>query len=91
MHFADPLSSYPSFKQLIELRVEQWFKFGLHLGLTEDQLEVIRKNQNPTAVTLVAAKTKNISMKWKQVVEGLLRIGDYQLAKSVCSKYGMLW
>ena len=84
----DPLSSYPSFKQLNKLRVEQWFQFGFYFDLTGNQLKSLKNNDNPTADILVAAKVKNIDLKWVQIVQGLLNIGDYELAESVCIQQG---
>ena len=86
--FLDPLSSYPSFKQLNKLRVEQWFQLGFYFGLSGNQLKSLKNNDNPTADTLVSAKAKNIDLKWVRIVQGLLNIGDYKLAESVCSQQG---
>ena len=87
---ADPLSSYPSVKQMSKLSVHQWFELGLHLGLTEDELHSMEEGQNPTASTLVAAKVKNIELKWKDIVASLVRIGEYQQAERVCTEQGGL-
>ncbi len=90
---ADPLSSYPSLEQLSQLECDQWRQLGVHLGLDNDQLDCscIKKSQRPTAVTLQAAKVKNIDMQWKDIVEALLSIGEYQLAESVCTQQGQQW
>ena len=87
---ADPLSSYPSVKQMSKLSVYQWFELGLHLGLTEDELHSMEEGQNHTASTLVAAKVKNIELKWKDIVASLVRIGEYQQAERVCTEQGGL-
>ncbi|XP_064387638.1 uncharacterized protein LOC135335896 isoform X2 [Halichondria panicea] len=84
----DPLSSYPTLEQLSQLEYNQWFQLGIRLGLGKDQLETIKKNQHPTAATLQAAKIKNIDMLWKDIVEALLSIGEYELAESVCTQQG---
>ncbi|XP_064387634.1 uncharacterized protein LOC135335894 isoform X2 [Halichondria panicea] len=84
----DPLSSYPTLEQLSQLEYNQWFQLGIRLGLGKDQLEAIKKSQHPTAATLQAAKIKNIDMLWKDIVEALLSIGEYELAESVCTQQG---
>ncbi len=85
---ADPLSSYPSLKQLSQLECDQWHQLGVHLGLDNDQLDSIKKSRRPTAATLQAAKVKNIDMQWKDIVDALLSIGEYQLVESVCTQQG---
>ena len=86
---ADPLSSYPTAKLLSQLKVDQWLKLGHHLNLTDEELESLKKSPHPTAATLLAAKTKNIDVTWKDVVESLLHIGEYKLAETVCSQQGL--
>ena len=88
--YAAPLSTYPTAKQLSELKVDQWFKVGLQLGLTEYQLGHLKKSSQPTAATLLEAKKKNIDLNWKCVVESLLLVGEYKVAESVCSQQGLL-
>ena len=58
---AEPLSTYPSYKQLSQLKE-----------------------------TFVAAKKDNIDFNWKDVSEGLLAIGEYELAERVCTEQGWL-
>ena len=87
---ADHLCSYPSVRQISKLCVHQWFELGLHLGLTEDELHSMEKGYNTTASTLVAAKVKNIELKWKDIVASLVRIGEYQQAERVCTEQGGL-
>ena len=62
----------------------------MYLGLTKDQLEEAKKSPNPTASVLMAAKGRDIDMQWGHVVEALLRVGEYELAKSVCNEEGEL-
>ena len=85
---ADPLSTYPTAKQLGKLEVDQWFKLGLQLGLTSYELESLKYSTQPTSSTLIAAKVKNIDLNWKHVVKGLLLVGEYEVAEMVCSKHG---
>ena len=86
---ADLLSSYPTAELLIQLKVDQWLKLGHHLNITDEELESLKKSPRPTAATLLAAKVKNIDIKWKDVVESLLHIGEYKLAETVCSQQGL--
>ena len=85
---AEPLSTYPSHKLLSSLKVHQWVKLGIHFGLTKDQIETIRSCQNPTAETFLAAKKGNIELKWKEIVQSLLAVGEYELAERVCIEQG---
>ena len=85
---ADPLSSYPSVKQLSELRVDEWSKLGLHLGLTKYEVGSTYKHENPRAAMFLAAKKKKTELKWKHVIEGLIEIGEFKLAASVCIAQG---
>ena len=86
----DPLATYPSAKQLNNLQTNQWYEVGIYLGLTKDQLEEAKKSPNPTASILMAAKGRDIDMQWSQIVEALLRVGEYELAKSICDEEGKL-
>ena len=70
------------------LGVDQWFKLGLKLGLTENQLESCKKFSEPAAAILIAAKVANINLNWKDVVESLLLIGECEVAESVCNQQG---
>ena len=88
--YTDPLSSYPSAELLSKLQVAQWRELGAHLGLSEDQLEDAEKSPQPTAAVLLAAKVRDINLKWNQIAESLLRVGGYDLAESICNKYGKL-
>ena len=88
--YTDPLAIYPSAKQLSNLQVDRWRELGIHLGLNKDQLEEAKKSPNPTASVLMAAKGRDIDIQWGQIVEALLRVGEYELAKNVCNKEGDL-
>ncbi len=83
------VSSYPTLEQLSWLECNQWLQLGVRLGLGNDQLEIIKKSQHPTAATLQAAKVKNINMQWKDIVEALVSIEAYKLAESVCTQQGL--
>ena len=88
--YTDPLSSYPSAELLSKLQVAQWRELGAHLGLSEDQLKDAEKSPQPTAAVLLAAKVRDINLRWNQIAESLLRVGEYDLAESICNKHGKL-
>ena len=85
---AEPLSTYPSYKQLSQLKVDLWVRLAIHYGLRKDQIETIRSSGNPTAETFIAAKKENVDFNWRDVLEGLLAIGEYELAERVCTEQG---
>ena len=87
---ADPLSTYPSYKQLSQLKVDPWVRLAVNTKLTKDKIETIRRSVNPTAETFIEAKKENIDFKWKDTLEGLLAIGEYKLAERVCTEQGWL-
>ena len=87
---AGPLSGYPSIKQLSEYQVTEWHKLGLYFHLSEDQMGHIRKSEYPSTETFLTAKVNNMEVKWKDVLEAILSIGEYQLADRVCSDRGWL-
>ena len=86
---AEPLSTYPTAKQLGELKFNHWFKTGLNLGLDKDELQSLKNSPQPSAATLLAAKVKNINLNWKHIVEGLLLAGENEVAESLCSRRGL--
>ena len=75
---------------LSQLQVHQWVKLAVHFGLSKDQIEAIRSSQNHTAETFIAAKKENIGISWRDVIESLMAIGEYELAKRVCTEQGWL-
>ena len=87
---ADPLSTYPSYKELSQLKVDPWVRLAVHTKLSKDKIETIRRSGNPTAKIFIAAKKENLDFKWKDVLEGLLAIGEYELAERVCTEQGWL-
>ena len=86
-NYTDPLSSYPSVKLLRKLQVDRWCELGAHLGLTEDQLEDAKKSSHPIAAVLLAAKARDINLKWNQIVKSLLCVGEYEVAESICNEH----
>ena len=84
----DPLHSYPSVKQLSQIIVSDWYKLGQTLGVSGDQLNRAKHNSRPIAAVLLAAKLNNPQLTWKGVVEGLVSIGEYATAASLCRQEG---
>ena len=50
----------------------------------------IRNSVNPSTETFLAAKVNNTELKWRDILEALLSIGEYKLADHVCSERGWL-
>ena len=88
--YTDLLATYLSAKQLNNLQANQWYEVGTHLRLTKDELEEAKKSPYPTASVLMAAKGRNIDMQWGHIVEALVHVGEYDLAKSICNEEGEL-
>ena len=84
----EPLSSYPSAKQMYQLNADRWQELGDRLKLSEDQLEEAKKSPHPTAAVLLAAKVKSIDLTWGHIVVALLQVGEYKLAKSIYNEQG---
>ena len=76
---------------MYQLHVDRWYDLGRHLRLTNDQLEEAKKNPNPTAAVLLAAKVKNINLKWSDIVEALLRVGEYEVAQRIANEHSELY
>ena len=85
-----PLSGYPSVKGLSRLSTERWHQLGAQLGLSDDKLEKAKKSTHPTTAIFLAAKVEDEDLKWSQVVEALLRVGENTLAESICNEQGEL-
>ena len=48
------------------------------------------KSRHPTTEIFLAAKIKNIELKWKDIIQALLKIEEYKVADDVCSDQGLL-
>ena len=71
-----------------KLKVDQWDSFGHELGLSTDDLKSISKKRSQTVAIFLIAKTKNIDLKWKEVVLSLVTIKEYKMAEYVCKQHG---
>ena len=67
--------------QLSEFQLRKWYELGLHFNIPKDQMEGIRKYRHPTTETFLAAKVRNMELRWKDIVKGLLRIGKYFICR----------
>ena len=74
-----------------QLHADRWQELGAHFGLAKDQLEEAKKSLNPTAEVLLAAKVKDINLKWSNIVEALLRVEEYEVAKGIANEHGGLY
>ena len=86
--FIDLLSTYPTAKKLSELKITKWLKLGIQLGLTEDELKILKKSAHPTAQAILIAKVKNIDINWEYIIEHLLVVGENKVAQFVCAQNG---
>ena len=73
---------------MYQLHVDRWYQLGVQLRLTEDQLEEAKKSPHPTAAVLIAAKVRDIDLRWVHIVEALLLIGENELAEKIFKKQG---
>ena len=87
---AGPLSSFPSIKQLSNYQVRKWEELGHLFDLTLDQIIQTGKSRYPTTEVFLAAKIKNMDLKWKDILQALLKIEEYEVADHVCSDQGLL-
>lgn len=76
--FLDPLSVYPSVRQLHELPVDDiWFNIGLELGLHQDELTAIQGKSNDTeeckAAMFLAVKLKTKNFTRDILVSAILK------------------
>ena len=85
---AGPLSGYPSIKQLSDYQVNNWHEMGLQFHLSVVQMEHIRNSKYPSTETLLAAKVKNMELKWKDILKVFLSIKEFELAEHICRKRG---
>ena len=74
---------------MYQLHCDQWHELGAHLGLTEDQLEEAKKGPHPTADILLAAKVRDIDLRWVHIVEALLHVGEYGVAEKIYKEQGV--
>ena len=75
--------------------VDCWYRLGIQLGVTEDNLDVIEQNY-PRDVKMCRSKMfstwlrSDSSAAYKKLIKALLEVDKTSLAETLCRKYGML-
>ena len=82
--FTDPLHAYPSIKQLSLVKVKKIDELCDYFQLSEDQMCHVRDSQHPTTEIFIAAKVKNMGLRWKEILEALMRMDE-------CSQVGLVY
>ena len=83
----------PQLKDLVLVQVTEWYDLGLQLGVEDEELDVIDRN-NPG--NLKACRREmfkawlriSSSPAYQQLVEALIAVGDVKEADKLCKKYG---
>jgi len=75
--------------------VDCWYRLGIQLGVTEDDLDVIEQNY-PRDAKMHRSKMFGIwlrsdtSATYEKLIKALVVVEKTSLAKELCRKYGML-
>jgi len=75
--------------------VDCWYRLGIQLGVTEDDLNVIEQNY-PRDAKMQRAKMfgtwlrSDISATYEKLIKALMVVGKLSLAEKLCRKYGTL-
>ena len=87
----------PTLRELSELPVvDCWYRLGIQLGITEDDLDVIEQNY-PRDAKMQRSKMfgtwlrSDISATYEKLIKALVVVGKLSLAEKLCRKYGMLY
>ena len=88
--------SEPTLRELSELPVvDCWYRLGIQLGVTEDNLDVIEQNY-PRDAKMCRSKMfstwlrSDSSAIYEKLIKALVLVGKQSLAGELCRKYGML-
>ena len=88
--------STPTLRDLSELPVvDCWYRLGIQLGVTEDDLNAIEQNY-PRDAKLCRLKMfgtwlrSDTSANYAKLIKALVVVGKPSLAEKICRKYGML-
>ena len=80
-------------KDLVLIKVTEWYELGLQLGVDDAELEEIEKNNRGD----LRACRRNMFRAWlrispspsyQQLVEALVTVGEVREAEYLCEKYG---
>ena len=83
----------PQMKELVLIKVTEWYELGLQLGVEDAELEVIEKDNRGD----LKACRRNMFRAWlritpnpsyQQLVEALVAVGEAKAADFLCKKYG---
>ena len=82
----------PQMKDLVLIKVMEWYELGLQLGVDDAELEEIEKNNRGD----LRACRRNMFRAWlritpspsyQQLVEALMAVGEAKEADLLCKKY----
>ena len=82
----------PQMKDLVLIKVTEWYELGLQLGVDDAELEEIEKNNRGD----IRACRRNMFRAWlritpsssyQQLVEALMVVGEGKEADFLCKKY----
>ena len=80
-------------KDLVLLPIINWFDFGLQLNISEDNLNIIKKN-NPNDTKACRREMFSAWLEidpdasYRQLVDALQTMGFHNIAEQLCTKYG---
>ena len=86
-------SPQPNLKDLVKVKVENWYTLGLQLDIKYDDLDTIRSNcpqdQEGCKQNMFKAWLRNCPQaSHRQLVQALVALGDVSEADNLCRKYG---
>ena len=85
----------PQLKDLVLIKVTEWYELGLQLGVEDAELEEIEKNNRGD----LKASRRNMFRAWlritpnpsyQQLAEALMAVGEAKAADLLCKKYSKL-
>ena len=83
----------PDLKELMHLRVSDWYRLGLALKLDSYDLDIIEENyqrnrRKQTCKMFDLWLRKQADASYEQLIKALWEVGDQRVANSLCKKYG---
>jgi len=83
----------PTLKELVTVRVRDWYNLGLQLDIDDYDLHTIRhyNNRDPESSTRAMFRTwlnSSPHVSYKQLTQALIRLGDVREADRICKEYG---
>ena len=82
----------PQMKDLVLIKVTEWYELGLQLGVDDAELEVIEKNNRGDLKACRRSMFRawlriTPSPSYQQLVEALTAVGEAKEADLLCKKY----